>query len=89
MRPQLFVGGVLVALMGAGFYILQLPFVFFWSIPFAIGGGIMVVASFFLPEGQGPVKPPEGFRFCAYCSTPVPLAADRGPHCNGVQPRER
>lgn len=87
MRPQLFLGGLLVALMGAGFYILQLPLVFFWSLPFAIGGGIMMVASLFLSETQGPLKPAEGFRFCVFCSTPVPIAAERCPHCNGLQPK--
>ncbi len=88
MRPQLFVGGALVALMGAGFYLLQLPLVYFWSVPFAIGGGIMALASFFLPPSEGPLKPPEGFRFCVFCSTPVALGAERCPHCNGVQPKE-
>ena len=88
MRPQLFIGGLLIALMGVGFYALPLPLVYFWSIPFGIGGGIMMLASLFLPESGGPVKPPEGFSFCAYCSAPVPLAAERCPHCNGMQPRE-
>ncbi len=88
MRPQLFLGGLLVAIMGGGFYALQLPLAYFWSIPFVIGGGIMIVVSLFLPESEGPVLPPEGFRFCAYCATPVPLASERCPHCDGVQPRE-
>jgi hypothetical protein len=88
MRPQLFVGGLLVALMGAGFFVLQLPLVFFWSLPFAVGGGIMMVASLFLPETLGPLKPPDGYRFCAFCSTPVPTSAERCPHCNGLQPKE-
>jgi len=48
----------------------------------------MMIASLFLPETEGPVKPPEGFRFCVFCSTPVPVTAERCPHCNGVQPRE-
>lgn len=77
-----------MALMGAGFFVLQLPFVYFWSIPFLIGGGIMMLASLFLSESGGPVKPPEGFRFCVYCSTPVPLDTERCTQCNGVQPRE-
>ena len=88
MRPQLLVGGALVALMGAGFYVLQLPLVYFWSLPFAVGGGLMALASFFLSPTQGPVRPQEGFRFCVFCSTPVPLASDRCPHCNGLQPKE-
>jgi len=89
MRPQLFIGGVLIALMGAGFYVLQLPLVFFWSLPFAVGGALMTAVSLFLPETQGPVRPPEGFRFCVFCSAPSPVGAERCPHCNGPQPREQ
>jgi len=87
MRPQLLFGGLLVALMGVGFYVLALPFAYFWSIPFGAAGVIMIAASFFLSETEGPVQPPEGFRFCPYCSTAVSLSAERCPHCNGVQPR--
>ena len=87
MRPSLFAGGVLVALMGGVFYVLGLPFVFFWSVPFAAAGVIMMVASLFLPEGEAPLAPPDGYRFCVYCSTPVPLDEERCPHCNGYQPR--
>jgi len=85
MRPQLLAGGLLVVAMGAGFYLLQLPLVYFWSIPFVIGGAIMVIASFFLSEGPGPMVPPEGYRFCPFCSTPVKIGAERCPHCNGLQ----
>ena len=88
MRSQLLVGGLFVGLLGVGFYALQLPFVYFWSIPFGVGGVIMILVSFFLPESTGPLKPPEGFRFCVFCSTPVPLTSDRCPHCNGLQPKE-
>ncbi len=87
MRPQLLFGGLLVALMGLGFYFLALPFAYFWSIPFGAAGVVMIAVSFFLPETEGPVKPPEGFGFCPYCSTPVSLGSERCPHCNGVQPR--
>jgi hypothetical protein len=73
--------------MGAGFYVLALPFIYFWSVPFLIGGGVMMVASFFLRESPGPMSPPEGYRFCVFCSTPVPMASERCPHCNGLQPR--
>jgi len=88
MRTQLFAGGLLVAATGAGFYLLAFPLVFFWSIPFGVVGVIMAVASVFLPEGQGPIKPPDGYRFCVYCSSEVPIASERCPHCNGVQPKE-
>jgi len=85
MRPQLLFGGLLVAAMGAGFYILELPFVYFWSLPFGIAGVIMVIIGFFAPEGQGPVQPPEGHRFCPFCLTPVQIGVERCPHCNGLQ----
>ncbi len=88
MRPQLFAGGLLVALMGAGFYALQLPFVYYWSVPFVAGGILMVAVSFFMSESPGPLVPPEGFRFCVFCSAPVPVTSERCPHCNGVQPKE-
>jgi hypothetical protein len=88
MRPQLAVGGLLVALMGAGFYVLAIPLVYFWSVPFVAGGLIMMGASLFMSESPGPLSPPAGFRFCVYCSTPVPLASERCPHCNGIQPKE-
>ncbi|HXY56452.1 MAG TPA: hypothetical protein VEH01_02450 [Nitrososphaerales archaeon] len=88
MRPQLLAGGLLVAAMGAGFYALQLPFVYFWSVPFLLGGAVMAAVSVFLPETSGPIQPPEGYRFCPFCSTPVPTGAERCPHCNGVQRRE-
>lgn len=87
MRSQLFLGGLMVALMGAGFYVLEIPLVYFWSLPFVIGGALMSVASWFMKESEGPVEPPEGYRFCVYCSTPVKLAAERCSHCNGLQPR--
>jgi hypothetical protein len=87
MRPQLFAGGLLVAVIGVSFYALQLPFVYFWSLPFVIGGGLMVAASFFVSASPGPITPPEGHRFCVFCSTPVPLSSERCPHCNGVQPK--
>ncbi len=87
MRPQLLIGGLLVALTGVVFYLVPLPLVYFWSLPFVIGGGVMSLASLFMAEGPGPVMPPEGFRFCVFCSTPVPLASERCPHCNGLQPK--
>ncbi|QQG49395.1 MAG: hypothetical protein HY247_03575 [archaeon] len=88
MRPQLLVGGLLVGLMGASFLVLELPFVYFWGIPFLIGGSLMALASPFLSETHGPVKPPEGYKFCVYCSNQMPAEAERCQHCNGLQPRE-
>jgi len=75
----------LVAAMGAGFYLLELPFVYFWSLPFGIAGVIMAIIGVFLPESSGQVQPPEGYRFCPFCSTAVQIGVERCPHCNGVQ----
>lgn len=88
MRPQLLVGGLLIAAMGAGFYLLQLPLVYFWSLPFGIAGVIMAVIGLFVPETEGPVQPPEGYLFCPFCSTPVKIGTERCPHCDGVQRAE-
>jgi hypothetical protein len=88
MRPQLFAGGILVVGMGVVFFVLQLPFVYFWSLPFVIGGALMAIGSLFASPSPGPVTPPEGYRFCVFCSNPVPLASERCPRCNGMQPRE-
>jgi hypothetical protein len=74
--------------MGAGFYALQIPFVYFWSLPFVIGGAFMIIVSLFVAESPGPPQPPEGSRYCPFCSTVVPLGAERCPHCNGLQRRE-
>jgi len=86
LRPQLFGAGVLVIILGAVFYVLAIPLVFFWSIPFAIGGAVMMGVSLLIPESAGPVEPPEGYRFCPFCSSPVRLGAARCDHCNGIQP---
>lgn len=48
----------------------------------------MWLASFFMPESLGPVKPPVEFRFCAFNSTPVPTTSERCPHRNVPQPKE-
>jgi len=88
MRSQLLVAGSLIAFMGGIFYVLAVPLVYFWSLPFAIGGCLMVIASFFLPERTGRVEPPKGYRFCRFCSEPVPLGVERCPHCNGLQTQE-
>ncbi|MDG6990805.1 MAG: hypothetical protein JRM99_05215 [Nitrososphaerota archaeon] len=87
MRPQLVAGGLMVGVIGAAFFVLEVPLAYFWSIPFMVGGLIMIVAGFFLPEGPAPLAPPEGYRFCVFCSTPVAEDAERCPHCNGHQPR--
>jgi hypothetical protein len=85
----LFIGGLFVAAMGAGFYLLQLPLVYFWSLPFGVAGLVMVAVSLFLPESPGSVQPPEGYRFCPFCSTPVQVGVERCPQCNGLQRGDR
>lgn len=89
MRPQLFAGGFLVTLIGVVFFVLVVPLAFYWSVPFIGGGLVMMAVSFFLPEGEAPLAPPEGHKFCIFCSTPIPADAERCPHCNGYQPRLR
>lgn len=87
MRPQLFVGGAMVMLLGALFYVTALPLAFSWSIPFLAGGAIMATVSLFVPEGGGPIRPPEGHKFCVFCSTTMPNEVERCPYCNGLQPK--
>jgi len=87
MRPSLFAAGLMVSLLGAALYFLEIPLFYFWSVPFALGGVVMAGVSLFLPESAGPVEPPEGYRFCVFCSTPVKLSSERCGHCNGLQPR--
>ena len=85
MRPQLLGAGVLVMVFAGLLYILEIPLVFFWSIPFALGGAAMAGLSLVLPDSTGPVEPPEGYRFCPFCSSPVKVGATRCDHCNGIQ----
>ncbi len=75
-------------LLGVFLYVTAFPLVFAWSFPFIVGGGIMALISLFVPESEGPVQPPEGSKFCVFCSTPMPVSAERCTHCNGLQPKE-
>ena len=88
MRTQLLGAGLFVALVGAVFYAFPLPLTFAWSLTLLVAGGLMCLASFFISESTGPVKPPAGFRFCAFCSTLAPTSSERCPQCNGIQPQE-
>ena len=85
MRPQLMISGLLVILLGASFYFLQIPLVYYWSVAFVVGGAIMAAAGLLVSESAGPVQPPEGYRFCRYCSAVVSQKAERCPECNGLQ----
>jgi hypothetical protein len=84
MRPQLFAGGLFALVTGGIFYFTLFLYI---SVPLAVGGALMMAASFFLSEGPGPIAPPPGFKFCIYCATPVTLDSNRCPHCNGLQPK--
>jgi len=86
MRSQLLVAGAFAVVLGVLFYVLELPIVYLWSFPLIIGGGLMVLFSPFLKESEGPLTPPEGYRFCVFCSTLVALGAERCGHCGGRQP---
>ena len=88
MRSQLLVGGLLVAGMGLVFIVTQLPLIYFWGYPFAVGGAVMALAAPLLPEREGPVQPPDGFRFCVYCSKLVPDGEPTCEYCGGRQPAE-
>ena len=58
-----------------------------FSIPFMVGGAVMILVSPLLKPSGLPVLPPEGYRFCIFCSNPVLLTAGRCDRCNGVQPK--
>jgi hypothetical protein len=88
MRSQLLVGGTMIGLTGLAFFVLQIPFAYFWSIPFMIGGLIMAAVSPFLSESEGPVRPPEGYIFCVFCSVLLPAGTEKCENCGGHQPRE-
>ena len=86
MRSQLLFAGSFAVVLGVLFYLLELPIVYWWSFPFIVGGGLMMLSSPFLKESEGPLTPPEGFRFCVFCSTLVAVGAERCGHCGGRQP---
>jgi hypothetical protein len=88
MRSRLFFAGAMMLIFSAVLFVLQLPLVFFWSIPFGISGIIMMIVAPFLKESEGPVKPPDGYVFCVYCSNVISASATRCNYCNGKQPRE-
>jgi hypothetical protein len=85
MRSSLVLTGIIIAVLGLALYVLELPFAYLWSFPFMVGGVVFVLAGFFLKESEGQVEPPEGYKFCRFCNTPVLLTADRCDHCNGLQ----
>ena len=89
MRVQLLTAGVLIALLGGALFVLDISLNFllayYWSLVFLAGGTLMALAGLFASPGSGPVAPPDGYRFCKFCSAPVPSDVVRCPQCNGVQ----
>ena len=85
MRSQLLVSGAFIAFMGFSFYVLEIPLLFTWSSVLLAGGAVMFFAGFVVPERAGPISPPEGYRFCRFCSAAVPQQEARCPQCNGLQ----
>ncbi len=59
-----------------------------WGALTIAAGLVLAGAGVVAKEKEGRVEPPMGTKFCVYCSTPVPLAAERCPNCNGLQPKE-
>jgi hypothetical protein len=88
VRSKLFISGLMMVGLAVLFFGLQLPLVYFWSIPFGIAGIIMMLVAPFLKESEGPISPPEGYVFCVFCGNLMPRDIKRCSVCNGVQPRE-
>src|SRR5439155_8672885 len=57
MRSQLLFAGSFAVVLGVLFYLLELPIVYWWSFPFIVGGGLMMLSSPFLKESEGPLTP--------------------------------
>lgn len=85
MRSSLILTGLIIAALGLALYLLELPFAYLWSFPFMAGGVVFVLVGSLLKESTTNVEPPEGYRFCRFCNTPVLLTAERCDHCNGPQ----
>ena len=58
-----------------------------WGIFSVVTGLAVAGISLLVRPGSDPIEPPEGHRFCVFCSTPVPIGSARCPHCNGLQPK--
>lgn len=85
MRSSLILTGLIIAVLGLALYLLELPFAYLWSFPFMVGGVVFILAGSLLKESTTNVEPPEGYRFCRFCNTPVLLTTERCDHCNGLQ----
>ncbi len=83
MRSSMVVSGGIIALTGVAFFVTLDGEA--WLALIA-GGFVVLVIGFLLEEVTDRVEPPEGHRFCPFCSTPVLIGAERCSHCNGLQP---
>ena len=53
------------------------------------GGFVVMISGFLLDEATTErVEPPQGYRFCPFCTTPVMVGEERCSHCNGLQPEK-
>lgn len=85
MRSSLILTGLIIVALGLALYLLEIPFAYLWSFPFMAGGVVFVLVGSLLKESTTNVEPPEGYRFCRFCNTPVLLTVERCDHCNGLQ----
>jgi hypothetical protein len=96
MRSSLVVAGLLTFGLGVVIWIVELPFAALGdlafpalnspSAPFLVGGVLMIVVGSLIKESTSKIEPPEGYRFCPFCSTPVLIGEKRCDYCGGLQP---
>ena len=86
MRSSLVVAGIFTAGLGVLFYVLEIPFVFSWSLPFMLGGIVFVAAGAIIADTSGSVDPPPGHVFCVFCEAPILVGTKKCERCNGTQP---
>jgi hypothetical protein len=72
--------------MGLLFYILELPFVFEWSIPFMLAGLVFLLIGALAKETTTHIEPPPGYNFCVFCGTAILIGTKKCDRCGGTQP---
>ena len=82
MRSSLVVSGGIITLTGVALFVALAGEA--W-LALVAGGFVVLVSGFLLGEATERVVPPDGYRFCLFCSTPVMVGAERCSHCNGLQ----
>ncbi|MBI3859978.1 MAG: hypothetical protein HY296_07075 [Thaumarchaeota archaeon] len=58
-----------------------------FSVPFIIGGAVMIAVSPLLKPSELPIPPSEGYKYCVFCSKTIPTGSQRCDRCNGIQPK--